>query len=404
MFLAPALAAADVDASALEEELRLLVRTGRMSSSWQLTPLEALSRLGLEQNYSLATWAAVDWYGPLELWRSPEREVSDILFNGPGDSSFVVVERGARINTGVTVHPAWIRWVQRQLLLRGGKLDPNGSGQLRYNRAQGVADRMRFLFTTEPYSRDGATLSIRLLPIRWHTLDDLVQSSSITREAGELLLAGLRRGATVLVAGATGSGKTTLTAALAQELGKGCRLVFVEDGGELPRTDDSVHLEVDSEAPGAFSRAVKDTLRMRPDYTVVGEVRGGEAVAMLQAAATGHPGIGTIHATNVQGALRNLERMGMLGLATEAGGAGQSAAAIVRGLITSDAVNLVVVQVGRTARGRRSVLSIEEVLRAGAQGQSGDNFPTNILFQYDPCSETLCRVGHVVADWGLGQF
>jgi pilus assembly protein CpaF len=386
----------------LQEELGLLLRSGRMRDAWRLPVAEALPRLGLPAAIADATWAGVDWYGPLELWRGPERDVSDILFNGPAGDPFFVVERGARADTGVLVHPSWIAWVQRQLLLRAGKLAPGGAWA--GPRAQGVADGMRFLITTAPYSRDGGTLAIRMLPARWRTLDDLVQGATLSRDAAELLLAALEHGASVLVAGATGSGKTTLTAGFTQELGRRHRLIFVEDGGELPRAADSVHLEVSSEEPGAFGRAVKDTLRMKPSYIVVGEVRGGEAMAMLQAAATGHPGIGTIHATNVQGALRNLERMGMLGLAAEAGGGGQSAAAIVRGLITSDAVNLVVAQIGKTARGRRSLLAVEEVLRAGAQGQSGDNFPTNPLFQHDPATDTLRRVGNVVADWGLGRY
>lgn len=388
----------------LQDELQLLAHTGRMRNAWELPVDEALARQGLPAEIALATWAGVDWYGPLEQWRGPEREVSDILFNGPAGDPFVVIERGARASTGVVAHPSWIAWVQRQLLLRAGKLDPRGDGVWAASRAQGVADRMRFLLTAEPYSRDGGTLSIRMLPAQWRSIDDLAQGGALTREAAEVVLAGLERGASVLVAGATGSGKTTLTAGFTQELGRRHRLIFVEDGGELPRAADSVHLEVNSEEPGAFGRAVKDALRMKPSFIVVGEVRGGEAMAMLQAAATGHPGIGTIHATNVQGALRNLERMGMLGLAAEAGGGGQSAAAIVRGLITSDAVNLIVVQIGKSARGRRSVLAIEEVLRAGAQGQSGDTFPTNPLFQHDPASDSLRRVGNVVADWGLGRY
>ncbi|NCC33604.1 MAG: CpaF family protein, partial [Chloroflexia bacterium] len=237
----------------------------------------------------------------------------------------------------------------------------------------------------------------------WRTLDDLVQAHIISREASDLLLAALGSGASLLVAGPTGSGKTTLTAALTQAVGQRMRLVFVEDGGELPRSPNSLHLEAPAEE-GGFTRAVTFALRQKPNYIIVGEVRGGEAMAMLQAAATGHPGVGTIHAGGVQGALRNLERMAMLGLAAEAGGGGQAAAQIVRGLITSDTVNLIVITIGQTARGRRAVLSIEEVLRQGAQGQSGDVFPTNTLFSYDQYYERLVQTGNVNAAWGLGRF
>jgi len=96
--------------------------------------------------------------------------------------------------------------------------------------------------------------------------------------------------------------------------------------------------------------------------------------------------------------------MALIGLANETTGAGQAAAQIVRGLITSDAVNLLVVQIGRTPNGKRGVLAVEEVLPQGAQGQSGDPFPTNPLFRYDRASDRLARAGYVNAAWGLGRM
>ena len=230
-----------------------------------------------------------------------------------------------------------------------------------------------------------------------------MQSTVISREASDLLLAALNGGASLLIAGPTGSGKTTLAAALTQAIGKHMRLVIIEDGGELPRSANSLHIEAPTDT-GGFSRAVTFALRQKPNYIIVGEVRGGEAMALLQAAATGHPGLGTIHAATVQGALRNLERMALIGLANETTGAGQAAAQIVRGLITSDAVNLLVVQIGRTPNGKRGVLAVEEVLPQGAQGQSGDPFPTNPLFRYDRASDRLVRAGYVNAAWGLGRM
>jgi pilus assembly protein CpaF len=399
--LAPTIAPGErADAVALCDELRMLVRSGRMRDCWDLAPEEAFALIGVGAGLDAAAWAGVDWYGPLEIWRGPEHEVSDILYNGRRAEPFFVVQRGGMACTGVTAHPGWITWAQRQLLLRSGKLNP--PAQSWPLMMQGVADGLRFAFTGPPVSRDGPSLAVRLLPERWRTLDDLVQAGAISREAGDLLLEALGCGASVLVAGATGSGKTTLTAALTQAIGSRVRLVFVEDGGELPHAPNSLHIEVPNEA--AFSQAVRFALRQKPSYIIVGEVRGGEAIAMLQAAATGHPGIGTIHAGSVQGALRNLERMAMVGLSAEAGGGGQAAAQIVRGLITSDVVSLIVVQIGRTPAGRRAVLAIDEVLRQGAQGQSGDTFPTNPLFQHDPRGDRLLRVGNVNGAWGLGRL
>ncbi|NTW98216.1 MAG: CpaF family protein [Oscillochloris sp.] len=392
-----------IDTAAVAEELHMLVRSGRMRSCWQLPPEEAFGLVGVGEDLSDHERAQISWYGPLEIWRDPEHEVSDILFNGPADDPFFIVQRGAMVNTGVTVHPKWVSWVRRQLLLRSGKLALLYDQEPEHLLAQGVADRLRFAVTRPPITPHGISLSVRLLPERWRTLDDLVQAGAISRDAADLLLEALACGASVLVSGATGSGKTTLTAGLTQAIGRSKRLVLIEDGGELPRSMNSLHVEALDEE-GAFSRAVKFALRQKPSHIVVGEVRGGEAMALLQAAATGHPGIGTIHAGSVQGALRNLERMAMLGLSSEAGGGGQAAAQIARSLITSDMVSLIVVQVGQSPGGRRAVLAIEEVLRQGGQGQSGDHFPSNPLFQHDPATGALVRVGNVNGAWGLGRL
>jgi pilus assembly protein CpaF len=385
------------------ETLRIETARGALSELWKRPVEDAMLALFGEPSLPLEVWVHIPWYGPLEDWRKPEQDVSDILFNGPANDPFFVVQRGVMTNTGCIVHPSWIWFVQRQYLLRSRKLDPRGDGAWGGPYAQGVADRMRYAITTEPFSRDGGSLAIRMLPERWRTLDDLLQQGMITADAVTVLRAALESGASLMISGATGSGKTTLAAGFTQDLGKRQRLVFIEDGGELPRTTNSLHVEVNSEGD-EFYRALKLALRQKPNYIIVGEVRGGEAMAMLQAAATGHPGICTIHAPKVQGALRNLERMAMMGLASQASGSGQAAAQIVRGLITSDAVSLVIVQIGLTPQGRRSVLSVEEVLPAGAQGQSGDHFPTNTLFRFDDCSGKLLRVGNVNAAWGLGKY
>jgi len=386
------------------EDLRMAVRRGVMRRHWHLPVEKALIELGHDSAYPLAMWAQIPWYGPLEEFihpDNPQEAISDVMFNGPFDDPFFVNRDGAWLNTSLRVHPSWISWTQRQLLLRSRKLDPHGDGAWGGPSAQGVIDRMRYLITTEGYSRDGGSLSIRLLPERWRSLDDLVQANTLTREAADLILAAMHHEATVLVAGATGSGKTTLTAAVTQELAKTKRIIFVEDGGELPRGPNTVHLEASSTLSSAFTKAIRNTLRMRPSFTVVGEVRGGEAMALLQAAATGHPGIGTIHAGDVQTALQNLERCAMIGLASEASGSGQAAAAIVRGLIASQSVSLNILVIGRTPGGRRSVLEIAEVSRQGG-GVSGDVFTTNTLFKYDPHQDGLVRTGYVTQAWGHG--
>ncbi|RRR73755.1 MAG: CpaF family protein [Candidatus Viridilinea halotolerans] len=387
------------------EELRMHTSSGRADRLWSRPFAEGIESIFGNAVLPLALWSQLDWYGPLETWRKPEAEVSDILFNGPAHDPIFVMQRGAMTNTGVTLHPSWVTFIQRQLLLRAHKLDPLKldpfADLVLPDRDYGVADDLRYAITTFPFSRGGPTLAIRMLPERWRTLDDMVQSNTISRDAATLILTGLREGASVMVAGSTGSGKTTLAAGFTQELGKTARMIYVEDGGELPRTANSVHLEASSEG-NAFAEAVRFTLRQKPSYVVVGEVRGGEAMAMLQAATTGHPGICTIHANDVQSALRNLERNAMLGLAAQAGGGGNASAALVRGLITTS--GLLVVHIGPSPRGRRTVLAVDEVLRQTGQGASGDAFPTEKLFTYDPHLDGLQRVGTVNAPWGHGRY
>lgn len=380
------------------EELRMHTDTGRADRYWSRPFEEGMDAIFGISDLPMELWRQLDWYGPIEQWRRPELEVSDVMFNGPPTSPVFVLQRGANTDTNVTLHPSWATFVQRQLLLRSGKLDPSEDCYHWPSCVNGVADRLRYALTTYPVSLDGPTFVIRLLPERWRTIDDLVQANVINRYAANLLLTALRGEASVIVAGATGTGKTTVAAALLQELGKTARLVIVEDGGELPHTHNSLHMEASSEGDD-FSRAVRFSLRQRPNYLVVGEVRGGEAIAMLQGAATGHPGICTVHAADVQSTLRNLERNAMLGLAAQAGGAGQAAAAIVRGLITTS--NIIVVHIGFTPRKRRTVLAIEEVLVSG-QGHSGDKFTTNTLLRYDPTSDQLCYAGPVQQSWGHG--
>ena len=389
-------------AEELVAELRAWHRVGRFND-WHKPMHEALDPLGFD-SISRSEWAAMDWYGPLETWRNPNEQVSDILFNGPTDSPFFLVKNGMLLDSQQRIHPTWLAWLAEQLLLRSGRIDPQGDGTWPALAVQGVADRLRYAITSPPLSRDGISVSIRLLPERWRTVDHLTKERIVSAEALDLLTEGLRHGTTLLIAGPTGSGKTTIAAALTQSLGQTSRIVHIEDGGELPRLPNSLHLDVSEGGGKAFADAVRFALRQRPDYLVVGEVRGNEAMALLQAAATGHPGLGTIHAHDAQTALRNLERMAMLGLAADSSGGGQAAAQIVRGLITSRSVNLLVVVVGKTASKKRRVLSIDEVLLQGGGGNSGERFPLNPLFGYDEASDALVRQGYIQAEWGAGSY
>jgi pilus assembly protein CpaF len=223
------------------EELKFRIQSGRLRH-WQRGVAETLARAGLGAGYTLAEWAETPWYGPLEAWLTPGTSISDILINGP-ERDIVIVDQGSRMASGVTLHPEWITFVQRQLTVRAGFTTPAAPDDWRTPHGQvahalvGSADRkLRFALTRPPATPDGPTVAIRILPERWRTLDDLVHQEAgiIPRPAAELLVEAVRCGVTVLVAGETGSGKTTLTAALVQAIGEHARVIIIEDARELP--------------------------------------------------------------------------------------------------------------------------------------------------------------------------
>ena len=379
------------------EELHFLTRSGRLRH-WQRGVTETLARAGLGGGLTVEEWAATPWYGPLEAWLTRGSTVSDVLINGPG-RDVTIVDGGQRMASGVTLHAEWVRFVQRQLLLRSGLLQPDQVADLDAmawpaHTLIGTADaRLRFAITRPPASPAGPTVALRILPERWRTLDDFVLDGSLPRPAADLLIEALRRGVTILVAGGTGSGKTTLTAALLGAIGEEKRVVTIEEARELPELADSVAIEV-LRSGLTFADSVRFALRQKPDLIVVGEVRGPEALAMLQAAATGHPGIGTIHAPDVQAALKNLERM-----ACES----SVPASIVRGLMTSSAVPLIVCHIGRYG-GQRRVGMIEEVTALGGGGQTGEKYTTNPLFVFNPQTNQVQKAYPVQGDWGRGRL
>jgi pilus assembly protein CpaF len=378
------------EASAATVE-RLRAATHDRRIDWSLPPEAALADLGLEETVLLDLDGA-PWYGPLELWLH-DPAVTDILVNGH-ERPVVTVERGARLPTDVRLHPGWIAFAQRQLLLRSGTIEDDFDGWPNHA-VLGTADRrLRFAITRPPASPDGRTIALRILPRRWHTLNDLVLEGVLARAAADLLLEAIRRGVSVLIAGGTGSGKTTLAAALLMAIGEEKRVVVIEEAAELPALPDGVAMEV-LRSGLSFAACVRFALRQRPDLIAVGEIRGPEALALLQAAATGHPGIGTIHAPEPQVALKNLERM-----ACEAG---EVPPAVARGMVASGAVPLLVAHIGNYG-GRRLVGRVEEVLPQGAGGQSGDRYPTHTLLSYDQSHDEVTRVGWVQGDWGRGRL
>lgn len=388
-------------------ELSRLSEHGRID--WCQPVGDALQAAGLFEEFGAHDqcetwhkWAQLPWYGPLEPYLHPVPGapfVSDVLVNGPGDP-ISIVEQGRYSNTGSIPHPSWIIFLQRQLALQSKLVAPDApdAWPSRKGAAQAslligsVAGRIRFSITRAPLTPIGPTVAIRILPKNWPTLDDLVKQEALAPEARDLLLHAAQRGVSILVAGGTGSGKTTLTAALLQALGATQRVVLIEEACELPRLRDSLHMEV-LQSEWSFSDCVRAALRKKPDRIVVGEVRGPEALAMLQAAATGHPGLGTIHAPDPAAALSNLERM-----ACESGEAPPD---VVRRMLGSKAAPLLVAHIGRYGEKRR-VGRIDEVLPQAA-AQAGAGFALNTLFEFRPDIRQYLR-RPVTGEWGEQRF
>jgi type IV secretion system protein TrbB len=219
--------------------------------------------------------------------------------------------------------------------------------------------------------------SIRKPAARLYTLDDYVREGVMTADAADVLRDGVADRQNILIAGGTSSGKTTLANALLSEMA-GCdeRIILIEDTRELQcAAKDCVALRTRA-GHVTMSDLVRSTLRLRPDRIIVGEVRGAEALDMLKAWNTGHPGgIATVHANSAVAALTRLEQLVQEGVKTSP-----------RALI-AEAIDIVVFISGRGTE--RRVESIIHVLGLEADGQfktyqSEDNTGPHAKFSPQP--------------------
>ena len=189
----------------------------------------------------------------------------------------------------------------------------------------------------------GPSFTIRRRASRLIPLDDYVSSQAMTVRQAEVIRSAIASRLNILIAGGTGSGKTTLTNAVLAELvstSPDDRLVILEDTSEIQcAAENAVSLHTSDAVD--MSRLLKSTMRLRPDRIIVGEVRDGAALTMLKAWNTGHPGgVATIHANSARSALRRLEQL-------TAEVSHQPMQAVI-----GDAVDLVI-SIERTAKGRR---------------------------------------------------
>jgi len=247
--------------------------------------------------------------GPVErLLRDPE--VTDVLVNGPGE---VWIERRGRLeltDVAFVDDRAVVAAVERVIAPLG----------LRIDRASPAVDARlpggsRLHAVIPPASVDGPVMAVRRFSEAVADLGALVAARGITEDGADLLRTAVSNRMNLLVAGGTGAGKTTLLNILSKEIEPSERTVTVEDAAELKLEGHVVRLEArppNAEGAGEITvRALlRHALRLRPDRIVVGEVRGPEALDMIQAMSTGHDGsMSTIHANGPEEALWRLESL-----------------------------------------------------------------------------------------------
>jgi len=308
--------------------------------------------------------------GPLEPLLADD-SITDIMVNGPYQ---VYVERKGKLElTDVRFRDnQHVQNIATRIVTRIGRRVDESSPLVDAR----LEDGSRVNIIIPPLAIDGASISIRKFSKKSITLDIMAQQGNISKDMATVLKIAARSRLNILISGGTGSGKTTLLNAMSQLIDHGERIVTIEDAAELQLQQPHIvrletrpsNLEGDGEI--TMRDLVKNALRMRPDRIILGEVRGHEAVDMLQAMNTGHDGsMCTVHANRPREALTRLENMiGMAGI--------NLPSKAVRTQI-SDAIDLIV-QVSRMRDGMRRVTSVTEVM-----GMEGDVIITQELFHFE---------------------
>ncbi len=241
--------------------------------------------------------------------------VTEVMVNGP-DLVFVESNGTIRKTTRTFESDEQLRRVIDRMVRTSGRRVDQSSPMVDAR----LPDGSRLNVILPPLAVDGASVTIRKFTSSWLTTADLVTQGSLSAEAADFLEKAVQAKLNILVSGGTGTGKTTILNILSSFIGRAERVVTIEDAVELSlHLPNLVRLEsrpANSEGAGEVDirDLVRNSLRMRPDRIVVGEVRGSETIDMLQAMNTGHEGsLSTVHANSPRDALRRLETMVLLG-------------------------------------------------------------------------------------------
>jgi len=299
-------------------------------------------------------------YGPIQSFLD-DPDVSEVMVNGP--NKVYIEKKGKLTKTNVIFenNEQVLRIIDKIISPLGRRVDsdsPTVDARL--------PDGSRVNAVIPPVAIDGPSITIRKFNKEKLKVEQLINFGSMSKEMAELLKACVISRLNIIISGGTGSGKTTLLNVLSSFIPEDERIVTVEDAAELQLQQDHV-VRLESKPPNAdgvgsvtIRDLVKNCLRMRPDRIVVGEVRGGEALDMLQAMNTGHDGsLTTLHANTPRDALSRLETMCLMsGL--------DLPLKVIRQQIAS-AIDLIIQQ-SRLKDGTRKITAITEV--AGMEGET----------------------------------
>lgn len=312
-----------------------------------------------------------------------DRSYSEIMVNGPG---VIFAERKGKTTETEYVfddeeHVQWtaqriVRPLQREFNRRNPMVDAR------------LPDGSRVHLIMPPSALQGTTITIRKFPEKALTWEDLVKYGSLTEDVAKFLRACVISRQNIVVSGGTGSGKTTLLNVISSFIPDDERTLTIEDSAELQLSQHHVvRLETAPPVPGSeegqlrIRDLVKGALRMRPDRIIVGEIRDGAALDMLQAMNTGHDGsLTTVHANSPRDAVSRLETLALM--------AGMDLPVMVIRTQIASAVN-VIVQQARLKDGSRKIVQITEV-----QGMEGENVILQNIFTYTTTGKPAFQPSH----------
>ena len=321
--------------------------------------------------------------GPIEFLMA-DSTISDILVNGYDN---VFVERNGRLErTDVRFHNnEHLMQIIERIVSRVGRRIDESSPMVDAR----LADGSRVNAIIPPLALDGPVLSIRRFGADPLTMQDLVHLHSIPELVADVLSACVKARLNILVSGGTGAGKTTLLNCLSDFIPPDERIITIEDSAELNLQQDHI-VRLETRPPNIEGRGtvtqrdlVRNALRMRPDRIVVGEVRGEEALDMIQAMNTGHDGsLSTIHANTGRDALSRVETMMLM--------AGLNLPERALREQISSALD-VIIQLSRLSDGTRKLVELSEVI-----GMEGQTITTQLIFRFE---QTGIENGKVLGDF-----